>query len=238
MILVLASSYDDAARSLVKQWSSHGARLLCPDDLCVVGWRHGVGSTSGARAIADGVPVPLEDLRGVLVRLPAVTPFDLPLIHCDERAYVSAEMTAFLLAWLHGLPCPVLNRPTPVCLMGPAMRPEQWVHTAADSGLPVVAVRRTTSGYGPPLHPPASTTVVTVVGDQCVGATSEIAARRALMVARRAGASVLSTYFAGPAEDPVFLGADLWIDLQNHLITDAALALLHGSKAKEQEVST
>ena len=41
-------------------------------------------------------------------------------------------MMAFLASWLNGLPSPVFNRPTPVCLMGPNWRQEQWVHAAAD----------------------------------------------------------------------------------------------------------
>ncbi len=58
------------------------------------------------------------------------------------EAYVSAEMTAFLLSWLSGLDCPILNRPTPNCLSGPGWRQEQWIHLAARLGIPVDPVQR------------------------------------------------------------------------------------------------
>ena len=33
-----------------------------------------------------------------------------------------------LLSWLSQLNCPVVNRPTPLCLSGPNRRPEQWTY--------------------------------------------------------------------------------------------------------------
>ena len=58
----------------------------------------------------------------------------------DER--VAAEAMAFLASWLYGLTSPVLNRPTPVCLMGPNWRQEQWVHAAAQIGIPIHPIYR------------------------------------------------------------------------------------------------
>jgi hypothetical protein len=236
MILVLASQSDDAARSLVERWSSHDARLLVPEDMSMVGWRHRPCALSSSRGVVGGIVVPLAELRGVLVRVPSVTPSDLPHIRGEDRAYVAAEMTAFLMAWLPSLPCPVLNRPTPTSLAGPSFRPEQWVHAAASAGVPVAAMRRTIGGYAPPLHPPESTSTVVVVGDACLGAPSAAVADRAREVARRAQVSLLNTYFAGPPDAPVFVGADVWVSLGDPTVTDAVLALLQSGQARCREV--
>src|SRR5262245_34157967 len=125
MILVLASRSDENARSLVDRWESHGARLLVPECLSVVGWRHRGSARPSSRAVLGGVPVNGAEIRGVLSRLPSVMPSDLLHICAEDRAYVAAEMTAFLVAWLASLPCPVLNRPTPTSLAGPLLRQEQ-----------------------------------------------------------------------------------------------------------------
>ncbi|UQA59903.1 hypothetical protein [Polyangium aurulentum] len=238
MIVVLASRSDEASRGLVDRWSSHGARLLLPDDLSVVGWRHGAGSVSGARAIVGGDPVPIEAIQAVLVRMACVAPVDLPHIRPDERIYVAAEMTAFLLAWLTSLPCPVYNRPTATGLMGPVFRPEQWIQVAAHCGIPVTTVRRTGAGYAAPTHPPESIKTVVVVGETCLRAPSEAARARALAVARSAGASLLDVHFQGPAADPVCVGADVWLDVGDPIIADALLALLQSGRAPAQEVGS
>jgi hypothetical protein len=235
MILVLASRSDDSARSLVDRWESHGARLLVPEGLSVVGWHHRSFAMSSSRAVLDGVGVNITEIRGVLVRLPSVVPSDLPHIRAEDRLYVAAEMTAFLVAWLASLPCPVLNRPTPTSLAGPSFRQEQWVKSAASAGVPAATVRRTTEGYAP--HSSPTTTGVVVVGNDCLGAVSTALAERARKVALSAGVSLLNAYFTGPPDDPIFISADVWVDLYDPFITDAVLSLLLRGGAERQEVS-
>ena len=144
MLVVVASRYDEIARSLVDCWAKQGAKLLTCDDLSVVGWRHslrGVGGDSSplldSTAVVDGQVVGVEEISGVLIRLPYV--FEQELLHIvpDDRAYVAAEMQAFLISWLSRLKCPVLNRPTPSYLLGANWRPQQWVYAAAQVGIPV-----------------------------------------------------------------------------------------------------
>lgn len=226
MILVLAGEGDAMARSLVSQWSGHDARLLVPKDLSVVGWRHRAGSRGDSTAMVDGNPIAGEKIRGVLVRTPGVASADLPHIRGEDREYVAAEMTAFLLAWLSSLDCPVINRPTPYCLLGPSLRPEQWLHLAAVEGVPVAGLRRTTAGDAAP--PALASTAVVVVGDRCLGATTDALDDRARRVAHAAGVSLLQAYFTGPPEDPVLTGADLFVDVQDPEVNAAVLELLVG----------
>lgn len=231
MILVLANQDDAVARSLVDQWADYDARLVVPQDLSVVGWRYRSGSLGGSRAMVEGAPVPIEDVHAVLVRAPCVMNADLRHIQAADRDYVATEMTSFLLAWLTSLDCPVINRPTPYCLQGPAFRTEQWIHLAARAGVPVTTVRRTTAKAGAPHQ--FGSTVVTVVGDESIGATTDALDDYARRIARAADASVLNTYFTGPPEAPVFTGADVWVDLEDPVINDAVLSLLVGEEAEE-----
>lgn len=97
MLVVVASRYDEIARSLVDCWAKQGARLLTCEDLSVVGWRHslrGVGGDSSplldSTAVVDAQVVGVEEISGVLIRLPCV--FEQELLHIvpDDRAYVAA----------------------------------------------------------------------------------------------------------------------------------------------------
>lgn len=231
MLLVLASQYDEAARTLVRHWSARGAALLTPDSLCTEGWRYDDAWPEDSRAVVDGVSLREEQLRGVLVRLPSVPGNELVQLHPEERAYVAAEMTAFLLAWLSRLPCPVLNRPTAACLAGPGWRAEQWLHAAARAGLSTVRLRRGTREAGaapPPMDGAPPPTRVTVVGQRCLGATTPNQARDALCLARAAGVELLSVHFAGTPSAPLVAGASLWPELD----VDLAEALLERMEAR------
>ncbi len=216
MLLILASQYDEAARALARCWSSYDAALLSPDSLCREGWRYDDARPEGSRAVVDGTPLRAEELRGVLVRLPSVPQDELVQLRPEERAYVAVEMTAFLLAWLSHLPCPVLNRPTAQCLAGPGWRPEQWLHAAARAGLPTVPLRRGTGELGSVPAPTDDATplaCVTVVGRRCLGATTPTLARHARCLADAAGVELLSVQFVGPPRAPRVAGASLWPEL-------------------------
>jgi hypothetical protein len=119
-------------------------------------------------AVVDGQVVAVEEISGVLIRLPYV--FEQELLHIvpGDRAYVAAEMQAFLISWLSRLKCPVLNRPTPSYLLGPNWRPQQWVYTAAQVGIPVRPVHQhiTLAAEALPQTPELSPVTITVVGDR------------------------------------------------------------------------
>ena len=145
MLLIVAQRNDLAARSLAERWRSRGAALLTARDLSVPGWKFDMPAQGPSRLIADGRAFTSSQIAGVLTRLAAVPEAELDHVAAEDRSYVSAEMTAFLLAWLSSLKCPVLNRATPSGLCGPGWRIEQWLHLAAGLGIPVKSIRRSTS---------------------------------------------------------------------------------------------
>src|SRR5271170_1683143 len=150
MLIILAGEQDEVARDLTRRWSSFDGHLMTPKDLSQPGWRHRPGfrnarlprgqkerpgepspdSSDQDVAVVDGRTVSVERIDGVLTRLAGVYEWELAHIVPGDRAYVSAEMTAFLLSWLSELDCPILNRPTPTCLSGPGWRQEQWINFA------------------------------------------------------------------------------------------------------------
>jgi hypothetical protein len=230
MLLLLASRHDEVARSLVARWSADDAALLTPRGLSVGGWRHHLGSPSDSAAVIDDRPVPVEELTGVLTRLWCVGVQDLPHIVPADREYVSIEMSAFLLSWLSSLKCPVLNRPTATCLVGPNWQPEEWMHRAARLGIPVRPIERR-SALGMEPAPPSACegrVTVTVVGARCLGATDETLRLHARRLAAHAGVGLLDVLFDGDDARARFVGVSLWPDIGSPDIADAILEHLKG----------
>lgn len=241
MLVVVASRHDKAAQALVANWSADGAMLLTPEDLSVVGWRHYVrgvdeageaentiSSSSSSWAVVSGVSIALDQITGVLTRLPSI--FEQELLHIipEDRAYVAAEMNAFLISWLSSLKCPVLNRPTPTYLLGPAWRPEQWVYAAAQLGIPVRPVQRQSSllaSVRPQvIEKPA--VKVTVVGGRCLGEVEKPLASHARRLADAAQVDLLTVNFSSNESSAELLGADLWTDISAPNVADAILEYL------------
>src|SRR5262249_16821413 len=154
---------------------------------------------------AHGLAVPTSDLGGVLTRMPAVFETDLPQITVADRAYVAAEMTAFLLAWLGDLPCPVLNRARPTSLAGPVWRPEEGIQAAAPAGLRVPTICRGVDGYED-LDASRSSSLArfVIVGGTCVGPTNSDLEEQARTLARHVGAELLQVDFAAFGPNVVF----------------------------------
>jgi hypothetical protein len=218
--LVLAGRRDPGAAALIARWGPERAALVTAADLSRPGWRHHLrGGGRAAAALGDRV-VPAEEVEAVVVRLADVPADELEAVRPEDRDYAAAEMTAFLLAWLDDRACPVLNRPTPGCLNGPAWWPEQWTLAAARAGVPVAPVRRRAGPFGTPdpeaPDPEASgEAVVTVVGDRCLGGVDPRLAGHARRLAAAAGTDLLAVRFAGPGPRAAFLGASAWPDLSD-----------------------
>ncbi|MCF2149994.1 hypothetical protein IQ276_026895 [Desmonostoc muscorum LEGE 12446] len=254
MLVVVASRHDKAAEALVANWSAYGASLLTPENLSVAGWRHyvrgggdegdeGAGGAGGATsssssssssAVVGGVTIALDQITGVLTRLPSI--FEQELLHIipEDRGYVAAEMNAFLISWLSSLKCPVLNRPTPTYLLGPAWRPEQWVYAAAQLGIPVRPVRRQSSLLASvrPQVMEKPAVKVTVVGDRCLGEVEKPLASHARRLADAAQVDLLTVNFSSRESSAELLGADLWVDISAPDVADAILEYLSGGHAK------
>jgi len=225
MLVILASPHDAAAQRLVEQWAPHGAALLTSRDLSVAGWQLNSGRTpSPSTAIVGGQIVEEATIQGVLTRIAAVAPGDLADIVAADQPYVSAEMTAFLLAWLSELDCPVLNRPTPTCLSGPGWRPEHWVFLAGQLDIPV---REVMLGPGPVqperVEAPVS---VTVVNDRCFGDVDDVLAGHARRLAAAGGVDLLKVQFSGSDGGAELVGASAWPEISAPDIAGAILERL------------
>jgi hypothetical protein len=141
----------------------------------------------------------------------------------EDRAYVAQEMTAFLVAWLSALPCPVLNRPGTVCLSGPNWRPEQWAYAVAQAGVPVIPARRrvpfdSNPSAAPQYMPPVT---ITVVGQKCLGPKDRFLHESARRIARCARVELLAVTFAGSGKDARFASANLWPNISDPDFADA-----------------
>jgi len=196
MILVIASRVDDAARDFVAGFPRGQAALLTCRDLSRPGWHISNASPASSTAVAGGKRVRASSVEGVLTLLPCFLPQELVHIVEDDRAYVAGEMTSFLLYWLSGLNCPMLNRPTAGCLSGPNWRTEQWLRAAHDLGIPVKNyVRSTRAGGGQVSGEEEPPTVVTLVGDYCCGSDDDALREQVRLLAKRAGVGLLSAHF-------------------------------------------
>ena len=211
MILLLARAGDTAASALSAGWLGTDACIIRVSDLSASGWCHFLPSDRSRAAIAvGGQVIPESSITGVLTRIEGVSPYELPHIVEVDRSYVAAEMSAFLLSWLHALDCPVVNRPMPGCLAGPPWRAPQW---AAAVGLTVAA---------PLAEPTRGETTVTVVGAQCFGEATPTLRVSSLRLARLAQVGLLSVRFDGD----LFVSADAFPSLADPEVAEAVLDLL------------
>ncbi|BFU92805.1 MAG: hypothetical protein NTAFB01_39920 [Nitrospira sp.] len=229
MVLVVANAGDAVASAFVRRYARQGVRLLRPSDLSRLGWRYEIGDHAGpSQAVVAGRACPEGRLAGVITRLVSVTPADLPHIKPADRAYVAQEMQAFLLAWLHRLPCPVLNRPTPVCLAGDWWSPQTWIHRACRLGIPVTrsewrVVRGLRTKAIQPVTGESSTVSITVVGSQVIGNVTPCVAQYARRLAQAAELELVTVRFSSSNNDARFLDASLWTNLADRTIAAAVM---------------
>lgn len=226
MIVVVASASDAPARELQQQWSGHDVRLLTAADLSTPGWSATLPSSGRSTAVIQGEATDSREISGVLTRLPSIGTGELGHIAAAERPYVAAEMNAFLLWWLSDLACPVVNRPMPPRLCGPAWRPERWCTVAARLGVPVEPIHRVAAGPDRDHGEPDVSSVVTVVGSAGIGDVDALLADRARRLAAAASADLLRVTFSGTDGDARFAGAHPDADLSDERVRDAVLELL------------
>ncbi|MFZ0707291.1 MAG: hypothetical protein WAM71_16955 [Candidatus Korobacteraceae bacterium] len=225
MLLIVANHHDSIAPWLAHRWRAHDALVLTPLDLSSAGWRHYVGDCGNSRAIIAGREISSGQINGVVTRMPAVFEWELGHVVTADRQYVAAEMSAFLLAWLSSLSCPMLNRPTPHGLSGPDWNREQWVTLAAKLGIPVRLVHRTSAlASSNPVDGLACQFIV--VGDRCFPSAASQLCDHARTLAAAADTPLLALEFTGPEPDAKFVNASLRPDVNSPAIADAMLAYL------------
>jgi hypothetical protein len=229
MIVVLASRADAPARALVDRWTAagHPTALMTCVDLALAGWQLEIGRDEVPwRGVVDARAIAAEDVTAVVNRLPAVTAREVDFIDDQDRAYAAAEMQAFLVAWLGSLRCPVLNRPTPAGLNGPAWTVERWTLAAAAADMPTHPVKRRAvleaeAAAAPPVSPLLA---LDVVGRKCLGEADARTRKAALALAASAGVELLRVHVE-PIRRGVdtFVHADYWIDVGREEVADALL---------------
>jgi hypothetical protein len=236
MLVVLAYRHDTAASALVERWRAAGERaaLLTCADFARRGWVYVAGNPAAGSADIDGQVIATSEIRAVVIRMPAVGEAELGHLHQDDRSYAASEIQALLLAWLSSLQCPVLNRPSPSNLGGPWLSLAQWVQRARRLGIRArpVSERVVFAPDAPPVierRVDGNSIPVDVVGDRAFlaggresGATEVALADAAVSLARDAGVELLRVYFEPGSEHmPVFLEADLWIDVAADRVASA-----------------
>ncbi|WP_146198089.1 hypothetical protein [Caulobacter endophyticus] len=215
---MLANAWDAAAHGLAGEADGADVVIATPRDLSRVGWRYWLDTPGDTLTVAGGEILPATQIGCVLTRLSGVSEADLPHIAGEDRAYVAAEMTAFLLALLAGFERPVVNRPTPSCLCGPHRSDAGWRRMAIELGLRAAPLSLT-AACGQPREPEPDPNIVTVVGKTAFGAEGPAQAKAAVALARGADADLLTVAFA--SNDPgAILRAHPHVDL-----TDAGTAL-------------
>ena len=224
MLLILASQHDQAACMLAERWKDQDARIMTCRDLSTTGWRFYADRPHASTIAVGNQLADSSQIEGVLVRLPWIAEQELSHIRPADRLYAAAEMGAFLVAWLSNTEFPVINRPTPSCLMGPSWGREQWIHHAARIGM---RVRETRSANLP--ESPCETKVAVpcataaVIGEQCIGLVAPRLREQARRLAEIARVDLLTVRFSGPDEDAEFIEAFLSADVSQPELADSVL---------------
>jgi hypothetical protein len=232
MLLVVAGARDAQSRALVEQWTPVEVGVVTPDDLCSAGWRFDLADPERSTAVVGATQVAASEVVGVLVRLPAITPGELRRISPEDREYVAAETTAFLLSWLASLACVVLNPPCPPWLTGPLWTAERWLLTAAALRIPLAHTITRSSDAEPRRTELARGVVrsVTIVGGRCVGDRDDGLRAQARRLADAAGAPLLVTQFLEAADGFRFAHAHPWADLGDAAVRGAVLEQLQDAR--------
>ena len=223
MLLVLSSIVDQYAAAGVAHWRAKhtAAEVITCHDLAQPGWK--LDHEDAITFVVAGKPVAAKDITGIVTRIAAVTPLELPFIHIEDRDYAASEMQAFLLAVLSAVKCPVLNAVHPGSLNGPPWSPEQWTQCAAHAGLPVRRLERRAYAGGLAVveQPVVDRRVVHVVGDDAFGDGTAALKKAAVALAKAAKTDLLRVAFDVRVKPAVFLDADPWIDISDKAIAEA-----------------
>lgn len=203
MWLVLCSSSDNSGL-----WVYQGLRQLGVGPMELVlseslafgsGWEHRLdGSATQLRVtLPDGRMLCSSRIRGAINRVVAPAPGIDQQAAISDREYAQAELHAFYLSWLHGLPGVVINRPGAVGLCGPWYHISEWVSRASRAGLKVPVYRQSaqyTAARGYASLAPEGTTTVNLIafrGEVYGGRVAEPVARACARLAQEARTELL-----------------------------------------------
>jgi hypothetical protein len=215
MILILASAADLEAARFVQEWQRPEVHLLTPADLSTAHWFHAMPRSGTNRFGVGDKPYDTDAIRAVLVLLPGIREVDLGQIVPEDRAYVAAEMNAFLFFWLNDLTCSVINRPQAGSLMGPAWGLERWRWEARAVGLPLCARVPDSEGLK----------TISVVGEQTFGTDDDHLQKAAMRLTRSANTLLLTLVLVNDQ----FLYAHTRPQLNDKRVAEAVRTLMQRS---------
>lgn len=174
MIVVLGGRHDPVAAALVAAWvaafanAQPGAALCSAEDLCAPGWVWPLaGDDAGRRWVVQGRAVADSAISGVFVARSAVHAAELHGTHPRDRAYLAAELTAFVAHLLASTAARVTAPVVDGAFGDATLRPERWMPLAAQCGLAPPPLRLQSAA--PPLPPAWQAWPVDVVGPKCFG---------------------------------------------------------------------
>lgn len=230
MIVVFAGEHDQYARELTRRWADRGALLMTPRDLSRAGWKCNLNDPDHSMCVIGGVVYDADRIDGILVRSTMILESDLSHIASSDRAYVAAEINAFMIYWLATLGRLVMNPPTPRSLSGPGWYPEHWLRCAYSVGLRVKPLRRLVSvphiiPLGWPQYDGPLTELI-VVGERCFGTSDPALKVKACSLAKASRVNLISLRFDGSSADSCFLEADLFPSLDDEIVENAVLSHL------------
>ena len=194
-LLLLARGGDPVIATLRQVWPQ---RLCHVDivDFARAGWRYVVGCPELATACAGGRVLGIDQVAGVLCRIPSILPQDLEELHQEDRTFAASEMNAFLRAWLMQLSGRVCNEPSTASLAGPAWHPMRWRWLANQLGVPAVPGSfPTLDARGRDTRFKGERLTAVVAGDQVIGTSDAAVARDSLRLARTLGCGLLALHF-------------------------------------------
>ena len=152
MILVICEPEDICGLWLVNEIRRRGREVehVLPDELAIgsrlslhVSSQHDLAEAE----LADGRRIIGSDLIGVINRM---TSFPRPVfdgISDRDVVYIGEELRAAVVAWFAGLPCPVLNRPTPYSAPGLVMHESSWRRYAMMLGIETATLKLDANGF-------------------------------------------------------------------------------------------
>jgi hypothetical protein len=186
-VFLILAQYDDlVAKSVYDHLcDKHGpqsTRFLTADDLAIrTSWTlHQEGSMLRTEMRwSDGQQLSSDTITAVLNRLRFITVPQFVDASEADREYAVMEMHAFLLTWLAGLECSVVNRPNPRSLGGELRGTAEWLLLAARAGLPSRRMRFATSARRFPLS--NFEAMVPIDGSGLVGQTTLVPTTKSIL---------------------------------------------------------
>lgn len=202
MILILAAWRDAANEAFAAELAPAQTTVLTYTDLaCASSCLCDPGFDCSTLTLADR-QLRVDAISAVVNLLPAVLPDALTVYAPEERDYQAAEMHAWLAFFLSSLDCPVVNRPTPLSLSGPAPSPLAWLALARAAGIPLAATDVDSEEVEPALAIGHDATVeVVAVGGIVVEPSATLADRYTTELARRHGLAYLKASYTSKEPD-------------------------------------